>query len=61
MHTDIHNLSGIRTYDPSVRSSEDCSGLRPRGAATVIGISTAMTVCEYPQVTKNERILVSEE
>jgi hypothetical protein len=30
-HTDIHALSGIRTYDPSVRASEDSSCLRPRG------------------------------
>jgi hypothetical protein len=29
-HTDIHALSGIRTYDPSVRASEDISCLRPR-------------------------------
>jgi hypothetical protein len=30
-HTHIHALSGIRTYDPSVRASEDSSYLRPRG------------------------------
>jgi hypothetical protein len=30
-HTDIHALSGIRTYDPSVRASEDGSCLTPRG------------------------------
>jgi hypothetical protein len=30
-HTDIHALSGIRDYDPSVRASEDSSCLRPRG------------------------------
>jgi hypothetical protein len=29
--TDIHALSRIRTHDPSVRSSEDSSCLRPRG------------------------------
>jgi hypothetical protein len=29
--TDIHALSGIRTHDLSVRGSEDCSCLRPRG------------------------------
>jgi hypothetical protein len=29
--TDIHALGGIRTYDPSVRASEDNSCLRPRG------------------------------
>jgi hypothetical protein len=29
--TDIHALSGIQTYDPSVRASEDISCLRPRG------------------------------
>jgi hypothetical protein len=29
--TDIHALSGIRTYDPSVRASADISCLRPRG------------------------------
>jgi hypothetical protein len=29
--TDIHVLSGIRTYDPSVRASEDSSCLTPRG------------------------------
>jgi hypothetical protein len=27
----IHAVSGIRTHDPSVRASEDCSCLRPRG------------------------------
>jgi hypothetical protein len=31
MHKYIHVLSGIRTYDPSVRASEDSSCLRPRG------------------------------
>jgi hypothetical protein len=30
-HTDIHALCGIRTYDPSVRASEDISCLRPLG------------------------------
>jgi hypothetical protein len=30
-HTDIHDLSGIRTHDPSVRASEESSCLRPRG------------------------------
>jgi hypothetical protein len=30
-HRDIHALSGIRTFDPSVRSGEDSSCLRPRG------------------------------
>jgi hypothetical protein len=30
-HTYIHALSGIRTYDPSVRVSEDCSCLGPHG------------------------------
>jgi hypothetical protein len=30
-NTDIHALSGIRIYDPSVRASEDSSCLRPRG------------------------------
>jgi hypothetical protein len=30
-NTDIHDLSGIRTHDPSVRVSEDSSCLRPRG------------------------------
>jgi hypothetical protein len=31
-HTpNIHVLSGIRTHDPSVRTSEDSSCLRPRG------------------------------
>jgi hypothetical protein len=30
-HTDIHVLSGIRTHDPIVRASENCSCLRPRG------------------------------
>jgi hypothetical protein len=29
--TDIHVLSGIRTYDPSVQASGDSSCLRPRG------------------------------
>jgi hypothetical protein len=29
--TDIQALSGIWTHDPSVRVSEDCSCLRPRG------------------------------
>jgi hypothetical protein len=29
--TDIHALSGIRTHDPSVRSSEDSSCLRQNG------------------------------
>jgi hypothetical protein len=29
--TVIHALSGIRTYDPSVRASEDSSCFRPRG------------------------------
>jgi hypothetical protein len=28
-HRDIHVLSGIRTHDPCVRSSEDISCLRP--------------------------------
>jgi hypothetical protein len=31
LHTDIHALSGNRTYDPSVRASEDSSCLRPLG------------------------------
>jgi hypothetical protein len=30
-NTDIRALSGIRTYDPSVRASEDSSCLRPCG------------------------------
>jgi hypothetical protein len=30
-HTNIHVSSGIRTYDPSVRASENSSCLRPRG------------------------------
>jgi hypothetical protein len=30
-HTDIHALSGIRTHDPSFRTSEDSSCLRTRG------------------------------
>jgi hypothetical protein len=30
-NTDIHAVSGIRTYDGSVRASEDSSCLRPRG------------------------------
>jgi hypothetical protein len=30
-HTDIHALNGIRTYDPSVRASENILCLRPRG------------------------------
>jgi hypothetical protein len=30
-HTHIHALSGIRTYDPNVRESEDRSCFRPRG------------------------------
>jgi hypothetical protein len=30
-NTDIHDLSGIRTHDPSVRASEDSSCLRSRG------------------------------
>jgi hypothetical protein len=30
-YTDIHDLSGIRSHDPSVRASEDSSCLRPRG------------------------------
>jgi hypothetical protein len=30
-HTDINSLSGIRTHDPSVRVSENCSCLRPGG------------------------------
>jgi hypothetical protein len=30
-HTDIHVLSGIRTHDPSARTSEDSSCLRRRG------------------------------
>jgi hypothetical protein len=30
-HTDIHALSGIRTHDPSIRTSEDSSCFRPRG------------------------------
>jgi hypothetical protein len=29
-NTDIHALSGIRTYDLSVRMNESCSCLRPR-------------------------------
>jgi hypothetical protein len=35
-HTNIHALSGIRTHDPSVQTSEGSSCLWPR-AATVIG------------------------
>jgi hypothetical protein len=31
VYTNIHTLSGFRTHDPSVRSSEDSSCLRPRG------------------------------
>jgi hypothetical protein len=31
MHTNIHDLSGIRTNDPGVRAGEDNSSLRPRG------------------------------
>jgi hypothetical protein len=31
MHTGIHDLSGIRTYDPSVPAGVDCSCLRPPG------------------------------
>jgi hypothetical protein len=31
INTDIHALSGIRAHDPSVRTSEDSSCLRPRG------------------------------
>jgi hypothetical protein len=34
-HTDVHALSGIRTYVPSVRASEDSHALDC--AATVIG------------------------
>jgi hypothetical protein len=30
-HTDIYALTGIRTHDPSVRTSEDSLCLRPRG------------------------------
>jgi hypothetical protein len=30
-HTDIHVLSGIRIHDPSFRTSENSSCLRPRG------------------------------
>jgi hypothetical protein len=30
-HTDIYDLSGIRTHNPSVRASEDSSCFRPRG------------------------------
>jgi hypothetical protein len=30
-HTGIHAVSGIRTYDPSVRASEDSSCFGPRG------------------------------
>jgi hypothetical protein len=30
-HTHIHALSGIRTHDPSVLASEDCSCLRLHG------------------------------
>jgi hypothetical protein len=30
-HTDIHALRGIRTHNPSVRTSEDSSCLRPLG------------------------------
>jgi hypothetical protein len=30
-HTDIHALTGIRSYDPSVRASEDSACLRRRG------------------------------
>jgi hypothetical protein len=30
-NTDIRSLSGIRTHDPSVRTSEDSSCPRPRG------------------------------
>jgi hypothetical protein len=31
MHIDIHASSGIRTHDPSVRTGEDSSCIRPRG------------------------------
>jgi hypothetical protein len=31
-HTDIHDSSGIRNYDPSVRASEDSSCLRLHGS-----------------------------
>jgi hypothetical protein len=30
-HTDIHDSSGIRTHDPSVRAGEDSSCIRQRG------------------------------
>jgi hypothetical protein len=30
-NADIHALSGIRTYEPSVRVTEDSSCLRPHG------------------------------
>jgi hypothetical protein len=30
-HTDIHASSGIRSHDPSIRTSEDGSWLRPCG------------------------------
>jgi hypothetical protein len=30
-YTDIHDLSGIRTHDPSIRTSEDSSCVTPHG------------------------------
>jgi hypothetical protein len=47
INANIHTLSGIRTYDPSVRASEDSSCVRPRGhCARLVPIYTAKCKAE---------------
>jgi hypothetical protein len=54
-NTDIHALIGIRTHDLSVRTSEDCSCLRPRGhrdrlTKCITCIFLAESICRFPTV-----------
>jgi hypothetical protein len=42
--TDMHASSGVRTHNPSVRSSEDSSCLRPRGHCDRL---KTLYICKY--------------
>jgi hypothetical protein len=61
-HTDIHTLSGIRTLEPSVRASEDCSCLTSHCPCDRLPLKKALwfmtqrlnTECQIPHRSRSD-------